>query len=122
MTTRIGLSIEAYLAGECAAWAAEDPQPSDASVGSERPPNLAIEARSPCTWHLDRGRKRDVYETAGVAELWLVDAPEHVVRLFGRSKAGARRSDVSENVGSGGTVTAPMLAGFGQPIDEQFAD
>lgn len=54
-------------------WATEQGRPGADAVRSDTPPTLAIEVRSPGTWHLDIGRKRTVYEEVGVAELWLVD-------------------------------------------------
>lgn len=37
------------------------------------PPLLAVEVLSPSTARLDRGRKRELYEAAGVRHYWLVD-------------------------------------------------
>jgi Uma2 family endonuclease len=56
-------------------WTAEEARPGGDAIRSNSPPTLAVEVRSPGTWHLDQGRKRAVYEGAGVAELWLVDTP-----------------------------------------------
>lgn len=36
-------------------------------------PLLVIEVLSPSTWHLDQGRKRDLYAEAGVPHYWIVD-------------------------------------------------
>jgi len=38
--------------------------------GHDGPPDLAVEVRSPGSWHLDIGPKRDVYEASGTEELW----------------------------------------------------
>jgi Uma2 family endonuclease len=103
-------------------WTAEAAQPSDDAIRSDDPPTLAIEVRSPGTWHLDRGRKRDVYEVAGVAELWLVDTPARTVLVSRRSDAGATLFDITEELGPGDTLVSPLLGGFSQPIDDLFVD
>ncbi|HUS21857.1 MAG TPA: Uma2 family endonuclease [Aeromicrobium sp.] len=103
-------------------WTAEDAKPGINAVRSDSPPTLAVEVRSPGTWHLDRGRKRDVYEQAGVAELWLVDTPERAVLMFRRSTPDAVGFDVTAEIGPGDTLTTPLLEGFSQAIDDLFAD
>ena len=40
------------------------------------PPDLVVEILSPSTAKYDRGHKKDVYESAGVREYWIVD-PVH---------------------------------------------
>lgn len=37
------------------------------------PPVLAVEVRSPSTAHIDAGRKREIYQAAGVEHYWLAD-------------------------------------------------
>ena len=58
------------------------------------PPTLVVEARSPGTWRFDLGRKREVYEMAGVQELWLVDTPASTVIVFRRATATSLDFDV----------------------------
>lgn len=103
-------------------WTAEGSQPGADAVRSDGPPTLAIEVRSPGTWHLDQGRKRDVYEAAGVAELWLVDTPAHIVHVSRRGEPGAPRFDVTVDLGLGDVLRSPLLEGFAQSLDELFAD
>jgi len=103
-------------------WTADLAQPADDAVRSDTPPTLAIEVGSPGTWHLDRGRKRQVYEAAGVAELWLVDTPVRAVLVFRRSGPGAAQFDVTAELHVGDVLTTPLLEDFGLPVDEFFAD
>ncbi len=92
------------------------------AVRSDRPPTLAVEVRSPGTWHLDRGRKRDVYEAAGVAELWLVDTPARAVLVLRRGASGGSGFDLTAEFGPGDTLTTPLLDGPVQPLNDLFAD
>jgi len=103
-------------------WAADAAQPDDDAIRSDSPPTIAIEVRSPRTWYLDRGRKREVYEAAGVAELWLVDTPERAVLVSRRSRPDAAQFDITAEVGPGDALTTPLLAGFSLAVDELFAD
>ncbi|MDN5918815.1 MAG: Uma2 family endonuclease [Pseudonocardia sp.] len=81
------------------------------------PPDLAVEVRSPGTWHRDIGRKLDEYGAAGTKELWLVDTPAATVLVY---RAGG--FDDAIEVGPGGQLTSPLLPGFALGIDELFAD
>lgn len=103
-------------------WAAEAARPGADAIRSDSPPSLAVEVRSPGTWYLDRGRKRDIYEAAGVAELWLVDTPARAVLVSRRDTAGAARFDITDELGSGDTLTTPLLEGFSLPLGALFAD
>ena len=105
------------------AWlAVESTQPGPDAVRSDTPPTLAVEVRSPGTWHLDTGRKRQVYEEVGVAELWLVDTPARSVLFFRRSHADSPEFDVSTEVASPDILTSPLLEGFSLAVDDLFAD
>lgn len=46
------------------------------------PPLLIVEVRSPSTQWLDEGRKRSLYEEAGVASYWLVDPVEPAITVL----------------------------------------
>ncbi|MDN5861285.1 MAG: Uma2 family endonuclease [Pseudonocardia sp.] len=94
-------------------WAAEPPD----GTRHNGPPDLAVEVRSPGTWRLDIGPKRDTYLAAGVRELWLVDTPAATVLVY---RAGESLDDATE-VGPGETLTSPLLPGFALAIDELFA-
>lgn len=83
-------------------------------------PDLAVEVRSPSTWHLDIGRKRSLYEGAGVAELWLVDTPAAAVIVARRSERRAATFDESAEHGPGTTLASPLLEGFELAVDALF--
>jgi len=76
------------------------------------PPELVVEVRSPSTWRHDRGRKRDLYEAAGVAELWLVDHLSGTVEIHRRSSPTAPRFDQHLTQQAGDTLTTPLLPGL----------
>jgi Uma2 family endonuclease len=61
------------------------------AVNAPRVPELVVEVRSPGTWRYDVGRKRDLYERHGVAELWLADPFSRSVLVY-RWPPAARRS------------------------------
>lgn len=103
-------------------WVPETSVPSRSEVRRDPPPALAVEVRSPSTWRYDIGRKKDVYEQTGVAELWLVDVAAGTILVFRRSTAKATTFDVAIEVGPGETLTTPLLDGFALPIDDLFDD
>ncbi|MEA2931704.1 MAG: hypothetical protein QOI56_489, partial [Actinomycetota bacterium] len=86
------------------------------------PPALVVEVRSPGTWRLDVGRKRDVYEQVGVRELWLVDTPASTVLVFRRTTPESVGFDDDAELGPGETLASPLLPGFRLPVDELFGD
>jgi Uma2 family endonuclease len=86
------------------------------------PPALVVEVRSPGTWRFDVGRKRDVYEQAGVRELWLVDTPASTVLIFRRRTADSTAFDDDAEAGPGGMLVSPLLDGFELAVDEVFGD
>lgn len=81
--------------------------------------DLVVEVRSPSTWHVDLGRKRQIYERDGVRELWLVDPPAKTVLVFRRSE-GSASFDVTTEIGAGETLTSPLLPGFAVPVTGVF--
>jgi Uma2 family endonuclease len=78
-----------------------------------------VEVRSPSTWHVDLGRKRQIYERHGVRELWLVDPPAQSVLVFRRS-GGSASFDITTEIGVDETLTSPLLTGFTVPITTVF--
>jgi Uma2 family endonuclease len=94
-----------------------DPTPPE-GVRHEGPPALAVEVRSPKTWHLDIGAKRDEYRRSGVRELWLVDTPARVVLVYREG----RTLDEALELGSGEELQSPLLSGFSLPLDVIFAE
>ena len=101
-------------------WAAEGAVPDLDAVRSDSPPTLAVEVRSPGTWRYDVGRKRQVYEQVGVAELWLVDTPARSVVVHRRSVPGVAVFDITDEAGPGEVLTTPLLAGFTLAVDTLF--
>lgn len=93
-------------------WAATPPTGSR----HEGPPDLAVEVRSPKTWHRDIGRKLAQYGAAGTKELWLVDTPARTVLVY---RAGS--FDDALEIGPGEKLTSPQLPGFVLALDELFA-
>jgi Uma2 family endonuclease len=84
------------------------------------PPALVVEVRSPGTWRYDVGRKKQVYESVGVRELWLVDTPVSTVLVFRRSSPESVGFDEDAEVGPGDTLTSLLLPEFGLEVDELF--
>jgi len=83
-------------------------------------PELVVEVRSPSTWRFDVGAKKDNYELAGVAELWLVDTEAEVVLVFRRSTPRNARFDLSLDLGIDEALTSPLLPGFELAVSEIF--
>ena len=83
-------------------------------------PDLAVEIRSPSTWHHDTGAKKDGYERAGLPELWLVDEVTARVLVYRRSGPRSPTFDVTAELGRGDTLESPQLPGFALPLDDLF--
>ena len=83
-------------------------------------PDLAVEVRSPSTWRYDIGVKKQVYETRGLAELWLADPAARTVLVYRRSTPAAKIFDVALEPGPGESLSSPLLPGFELPLDELF--
>jgi Uma2 family endonuclease len=87
-------------------------------------PNIAIEVRSPSTWHYDTGAKLRHYEAAGVDEVWLVDTVSRSIIVQRRLDSGDSSFNDSFEIGQG-CLTSPLLPGFELdvagvfPIDER---
>ena len=87
------------------------------AVNAPRPPELAVEVRSPATWVYDIGRKRELYERHGVRELWLADTASRTLIVCRRS--GPRAAfDVALELDADEMLTTPLLPGFAVPVGE----
>lgn len=76
--------------------------------------DLVVEISSPSTRRRDLGRKRELYEAAGVPEYWFVDRDRGEVLVhrlvdgaYGRPVVLRRRD----------TLTSPLLAGFSLAVE-----
>ncbi len=83
-------------------------------------PLICVEIRSPSTWRYDIGRKKAVYEAAGVPELWLVDGVATEVIAFRRSTPASPAFDVAAELTRAEELTSPQLPGFALPLGELF--
>jgi Uma2 family endonuclease len=84
------------------------------AVHAPRAPDLAVEVRSPSTWRYDLGRKRELYERHGVAELWLADPFSRSVLVFRRPAPFATPLELQ----AGESIASPLLPGFGAVVGE----
>lgn len=103
-------------------WWLADPSRLDPDEYFRGVPDLAVEVRSPSTWHYDVGAKRKRYEQHGLPELWLVDTSERVVHALRRSRPGAPAFDVEQKYTHDEIVTTPLLPGFELPLAEALGD
>ena len=76
--------------------------------------------RSPGTWRIDRGRKRELYEAKGVAELWLADGVTNTLTVLRRVDATGALDQSIELV-PGDVLTTPLLDGFTLDVNALFA-
>ncbi|HVL98863.1 MAG TPA: Uma2 family endonuclease [Egibacteraceae bacterium] len=79
--------------------------------------DLVVEISSPSTRRRDLGRKRELYQAAGIPEYWFVDRERGEV-LVHRRKEGGYAPAVRLTRGT--SVTSPLLPGFTLPVDRLF--
>ena len=77
--------------------------------GCRGAPNWVIEVISPSTASHDPVRKRDVYERAGVPELWLVHPGDGIVSVYTLAAGRYGKPEVSELEGSLTSATLPQV-------------
>lgn len=88
-------------------------------IGSARldgPADLVVEVSSPSNRHRDLGRKRDLYEEAGVAEYWFVDREHRRVLVHRLDDDGRYPEPLAVNAGA--TLSSPLLPGFAVAVHE----
>lgn len=85
-------------------------------------PDIAVEVRSPSTWHHDIGVKKRRYEQHGLPELWLVDTAAPVVMVFRRSSPAAAEFDVEVELAVDDVLTSPLLPGFTLRLADLFGE
>ena len=84
---------------------------SFSTLGHEALPLLLVEILSPSTAHIDRGRKRELYEEFGVAHYWIVDPAAPTVTIM--ELDGNRYEVVAHAVGDEPiNVTRPVALTF----------
>jgi Uma2 family endonuclease len=103
-------------------WVAQKHVPKDLHRYPEGVPELCVEIRSESTWRYDIGAKKRVYETGGLAELWLVDDRGEVVLVYRRSKPTSPVFDVELELAKNDTLTSPQLPGFALPLEKLFSE
>ena len=101
-------------------WYREDRVPASQSPPPYPVPDLAVEVRSPSTWRYDTGRKKAVYESGGLRELWLVDTSSLSILLFRRSSPRAPGFDAALELGRSDRLTSPLLPGFELDVGDVF--
>jgi len=99
-------------------WYAEDRAPSLLDAPPYPMPDLAVEVRSPTTWHHDIGAKKSSYERHGLPELWLVDPAADAVLVFRRSSPRAGVFDLALELGREQRLDSPLLPGLTLSISE----
>ena len=83
-------------------------------------PDIAVEVRSPSTWHHDIGVKKRRYEQHDLPELWLIDTAASVVFVFRRSSPAAPEFDVEVELAVDEVLTSPQLPFFALQMVEIF--
>ncbi len=81
-------------------------------------PDLVIEILSPATAGRDRGYKRALYASHGVAEYWLVDPVAETIWIHRRRDGSLA---VARTFGLGQTLRSPLLAGFELDVADVFS-
>jgi len=116
-----GVSDDTVLQPDVQWWA----DPSRLGDYDRRPQplgDIVAEARSPSTWRYDIGVKREIYEQAGVRELWLVDQYARSVLILTRDGGRPGRFSDGEEFGVGENLTSPLLPGFTVSVADVFRE
>lgn len=82
-------------------------------------PDLVVEILSPSNWPYDRQEKFRAYQTAGVAEYWIVDYRARTVEVFALEEG---EYVLLGKWGLGETASSRVLAGFQVAVTEVFRD
>lgn len=83
----------------------------------EGAPDLIVEILSPSNWVYDRGKKQEAYQSAGVAEYWIVDYRTRTVDVFVLEE---RAYVLLAQFHSGDVAYSTVLENFHIKIDEIF--
>jgi Uma2 family endonuclease len=83
--------------------------------------DLVVEILSPGTRRRDKGRKRAVYDRAGVQEYWIVYPDARSITALRRPRAGAGLTDVATTTAAaGGVLESPLFPGLRIPLRDVF--
>lgn len=93
-------------------WVPDDRRLADDESRFPAPPPLVVEVRSPSTWRFDVGTKLRHYESAGVAEVWLVDTAADVVLVFRRGGPDTVTFDIALELTADDTLSTPLIPGW----------
>jgi len=83
----------------------------------EGAPDLVVEVLSPSNAYYDLMPKRDVYESSGVKEYWIVDPMTETIEVFANTKSGFTLLAKARNAGS---VASKVLDGFSVDLQDVF--
>jgi len=82
-------------------------------------PDIVVEILSPSTGYYDLVHKKNVYESSGVKEYWIVDLAGKTVEVVKDSDSGFTLHTKAKTQG---IVTSSILAGFQIDVTKLFAD
>ncbi len=99
---------DAFLAPDIAYWSVER-RPALTRGAVESVPDLVVEVLSPATRDNDVGPKRELYERAGVRELWLADPEQATVTQL---HAASGRLVAAEPLRGDDRLHSALLPGF----------
>ncbi|HEX8296975.1 MAG TPA: Uma2 family endonuclease [Chthoniobacteraceae bacterium] len=77
--------------------------------GAEGAPDLVVEILSPSTAKLDLGRKREIYASSGVREMWIVSPRTETIEVFRFAEDPAAPVEVLDATGA---LSSPLFPGF----------
>lgn len=83
----------------------------------EGAPDILVEILSPSNWHVDRGKKAQVYAKSGVREYWIVDPEAETIELYVRRK---RAYALVGKYRAGEIVRSETLLGLKVKVKEVF--
>jgi len=83
-------------------------------------PAIVIEILSPGTRGRDETAKRQLYETSGVREYWMVDPEREVVTLCRRLHGGGFAHAIVLSAAGAAVLTSPLLPGLSLALPDLF--
>ena len=83
----------------------------------EGPPDLVAEVLSPSTGYYDLREKKQVYETSGVREYWIVDPKAASIERYENTQTGFR---LAAEVQKPGRLEAGLFNGFSVDLEDIF--